>query len=135
MTQIEERSHWSVSKTYWAKINLPEYTGISVFKEYRKYRDNNESPVPFLIEMNERFPDAPDILWWLGIVWKSLNETVEYRNILIKLTSMYPDIKLYSRAFEEYTTYLAYINMPACKETEDWYNAKMDEIWNYTNND
>ncbi len=115
---------------YWEKI-FPDDLSYSL-KLYDKYlflKERNQNPLPFLLEMNAKYPDAPDILRWLALEYQENNEFLKALQIFTKLIELNPDLEHYKKDFEACRAFVEFRSMSETDESLKWLGKRIQEIW------
>lgn len=85
---------------YWKSKQIPEFR-ITIIKEINKYRETGLSPLPYLHSLIGKYPNAPDILWYLYMELDREGESIEAFKHICKLHKLYPQVNLFKETYEE----------------------------------
>lgn len=122
-------SHVSISHGYWEwKHPEKKNMGRSVTKTYITYLESDSDPLPFLLNLCEKYSDAPDILDYIARTYFQNDESISAIKYYIKLVELYPFVKEYRKEIEVCQTFIAYDNMPETDESAEWLRIKIKEI-------
>ncbi len=84
--------------------------------------------LPFLLRLNDKYPDAPDILDYIASVYRERDEYISAIKYYIKLIELYPFIEDYRKNIEICKTFIDFDNLPETDESADWLIKKLKEI-------
>jgi len=117
-------------RLYWKeKFPNDDLYAVRLYKKYNDIRARGSNPLPFLLEMNARYPDAPDVLDWLALEYKKDGEYLKALQTFVKLIELYPAVDHYRKQIEVCKAWLEADSMPESEETLQWLKARLQEIW------
>jgi len=117
--------------SYWEKKvpNDPLFAVKLIHKYNELCARKIEGVLPFLLEMNAKYPDAPDLLRWMGLEYQREHEYLKALQTFVKLIELYPDMEHYKKEFEACRAFLLSDSMPGNEETLQWLKKRLQEIW------
>jgi len=122
-------SHVSISSGYWEwKHPEKKENSVIIRKQCIRYSEDDIDPLPYLLNLSEEYPDAPDILNHIADAYFQREEYINSIKYYIKLSELYPCVKDYRRNIEINKTFIDYDNMPETDESAEWLIKKLKEI-------
>jgi len=115
---------------YWKK-KVPNdiMFSVKILKKYNEISARNENPFPYLLELYEKYPDAPDIMGWLASEYQREHEYLKALQIYAKLIELNPNVIHFRKCMESCKAWIEADSMPETEETLEWLRQKMIEIW------
>jgi len=117
-------------RLYWKeKFPNDNLYAVRLYKKYNDIRARNSNPRPFLLEMNAKYPDAPDVLDWLALEYKKDHEYLKALQTFNKLIELYPAVDHYKKQIEACKMWIEADSMPESEETLEWIRIRIQDIW------
>jgi len=117
-------------RLYWKnKFPSDNLYAVRLFQKYNEISVRNQNPFTYLLKLYEQFPDAPDILMWLGQEYQKDHEYLKALQMFSKLIELYPNIDHYKKEFNSCKVFMESNSMPDTQETLDWLQNRLIEIW------
>jgi len=124
------KEKWFGGLPYWKK-KVPNDTMffIKLFRKYNDILQRSENPIPYLLEIYEKFPDSADIMRWLALEYQSDREYLKALQIFMKLIELNPNVNLFKKEMAVCNAWIEAESMPQNEEMLQWLKKRLQEIW------